>query len=71
MNVAKKLIFLETVQSEVSTSAKTGWKMASPESTGEIKTVLSEVPIGVVTVSELRWGVLLYPSSIAKGLTNY
>ena len=71
MNVAKKLIFLETVQSEVSTSAKTGWKMASPESTGEIKTVLSEGPIGVATVSELRWGVLLYPSSIAKGLTNY
>ena len=40
--------------------------MASPESTGEIKTVLTEGQIGVATVSELRWGVLLNPSTIAN-----
>ena len=62
---------MKTVQSEVSTSAKTGWKMASPESTGEVKAILSEGPVGVATVSELRWGVLLYPSSIALDSNRY
>jgi len=52
--------------SEVSTTAKTGWKMASPESTGEIKSLLSDGQIGMVTVSELRCGVLLNPSNIAN-----
>ena len=48
--------------------AKTGWKMASPESTGEIKSILTEGQIGVATVSELRWGVLLNPCTIASDL---
>lgn len=39
--------------------------MASPESTGEIKSILTEGQIGVATVSELRWGVLLNPCTIA------
>merc|ERR1719427_651496 len=39
--------------------------MTSPESTGEIKTVLSEGQIGMAAMSELRWAVLLNPATIA------
>ena len=45
--------------------------MASPESTGEIKSILTEGQIGVATVSELRWGVLLNPSTIVSDWKYY